>query len=392
MLSWRRRSAQRAALALLCLIGIAGNAFVLGPALTLVPRGVTDFMDLYAGGKLAFSRELYNPVQLMNVEATTEGSFSPTRLFMRLPVFAITYWPLAQLPYRTASAIWEILCIAALAGFAILWPSDRGWAAALACCWSLPAFMTVAEGQDIGFLLLWVALAVRLLGKNRPSAAGAVFSLCAAKFHLFLLLPAWIVANKAWRFASGVIAGGAILIFLSFIANGRDWPLRYYGLLSNPTNNPYASVMPNIHGMVIGWPHHKIVEAAGIALVLTLVWFASRRRNAECGLATVLAGGILATPHAYMADCALLIPAVLIVLANTSRSWTRTCGVFLLTPFPYVLLMVGVAFELQLLLLVLLLAIVWENGMGNAVRIRDTGLAKAGAACQIDAAIEPTRA
>jgi hypothetical protein len=302
---------------------------------------------------------------------------------MRLPVFAIMFWPLAQLPYRTASAIWEILCIAAFAGFAILWPSDRHRAATLACCWSLPAFMTVAEGQDIGFLLLWVALAVRLLGKNHQTAAGAVFSLCAAKFHLFLLLPAWIVANKAWRFASGLAAGGALLMFLSFIANGRDWPLRYYRLLLNPANNPYSSVMPNIHGLVIGWPHHEILEAAGIVLVGSVVWFAARRRNAECGLAAVLAGGILAAPHAYMADCALLIPAVLIILANTSHRWMRTLGFFLLTPFPYVLLMVGAAFELQALVLAFLLAIVWENGIGGAGRIRDTRLKHADAARRI---------
>jgi hypothetical protein len=84
-----------------------------------------------------------------------------------------------------------------------------------------------------------------------------------------------------------------------------------------------------------------------------------------------------------MADCALLIPAVLIILANTSHRWMRTLGFFLLTPFPYVLLMVGAAFELQALVLAFLLAIVWENGIGGAGRIRDTRLKHADAARRI---------
>jgi hypothetical protein len=252
--------------------------------------------------------------------------------------------------------------------------------------------MTVAEGQDIGFLLLWVALAMRLLGKNRPTGAGVVFSLCAAKFHLFLLLPIWIVANKAWRFAAGLFAGGAILMFLSFIAAGADWPVRYYRLLTNPANNPYASVMPNLHGMVAGWPHHGMLEGAGVLLVGSAVWFAARRWNAEVGLAAVLAGGILAAPHAYMADCALLIPAVLIVLANTSSSGARACGIILLTPVPYLLLMAGVAIELQALLLAFVLALVRAEGKGGACRNPGTMPIKTGAIQQIEVRGELTGA
>jgi len=344
---------RRAGVILLCLAGVAASGLALGPALRYVPRGVTDFMDLYAGGKLAFSDGLYDSARVLRTEAATEGWSSPTRLFMRPPVFAVLLWPLAQLPYGTASAVWEILCAGAFAGFAVLWPSGNRWAVAVACCWSLPAFMSVAEGQDIGFLLLWLALAMRLLGKNRPVLAGVVFSLCAAKFHLFLLVPVWVVANRAWRFAWGLCAGGAVLLIASFAANGADWPVRYYRLLTNPANNPYAGVMPNLHGLTAGWAHREVFEVAGILFAGAVVWFAVRRGSAEAGLAAVLAGGVLVAPHAYMADCALLIPAV--SLNGTGLSPMRAVGTFLLTPVPYLLLMLGAAFCVEAALVAFLL-------------------------------------
>jgi len=86
------------------------------------------------------------------------------------------------------------------------------------------------------------------------------------------------------------------------------------------------------------------------------------------GLAAALAGGILAAPHAYVADCALLIPAVLIVLANAERGWIRALCVFLLTPIPCLFLLLEISFYLQALLLMFLLAIArpgtkkWETG------------------------------
>jgi hypothetical protein len=43
--------------------------------------------------------------------------FSRTRLFMRLPCFALFCWPLAQLPYRMASSVWEARCAPAIVAF-----------------------------------------------------------------------------------------------------------------------------------------------------------------------------------------------------------------------------------------------------------------------------------
>jgi hypothetical protein len=353
-------SRKRFSLALLCAAGIIVSALTFGPALRLTLHGVTDFMPLYIAGKLAFSSDLYNSAQVLKLETESGGWSSTTRLCNRLPYVGLLLWPLAQLHYSLASAIWEILCVGTLAGFAMLWPHKRRWAVALACCWSLPAFMTVAEGQDIGFLLVWIALAVMLLQRGRPGGAGLVTSLCAAKFHLFLMLPLWIIGKKQWRFASGAAAGGGILLALSFLAGGLDWPARYYRFLKEPANNPYPDVMPNLHGLFANQAHGSLLEIGGIAAIAAAVWITVRHANPEYEIAAVLAGGVLAAPHAYMADCALLIPAALVVLAETESAWTRAWAVFLLLPVPYVCLLLGVAWPIRGALVIFVLTLAWE--------------------------------
>jgi hypothetical protein len=338
----------RAGIAALCLTGLMANAFLLAPALEYTERGQTDFMDLYAGGRLAFTGDLYVPARVLETEGRTEGRYSVTRLFMRLPCFALFYWPLAQLPYPLASALWEGLCAIGMIAFAVLWPARRRWHTALACCWSLPLLMTLAEGQDIGFVLLAIALAALLMRRKQPLAGGMVASLCLAKFHLFLLIPVWICARRQWRFAQGLVAGCSALAVLSFIVGGWDWPLRYLALLRDPANNPYGEVMPTLHSMFAGLPYAGLLEIAGVGALAFAVWMASQRNRGEWGLAAALAGGILAAPHAYMADGALAIPALLLMMKRATETWSRILGFYLLTPIPWMMLMTGLAMPVRL--------------------------------------------
>ena len=352
----------------LCLAGIAVSAFTIGPGnWAYVQRGQTDFMDLYAGGKLAFSHDLYDPGQVTRVEAETGGRYSPTRLFMRPAAFAVLLWPFSQMPYRTASWAWEATNVVVLIGFIALWPPGNRWLAAVVCCWSVPAFMSLAEGQDIAFLLASIALALWLLRAGRDFAAGIVLSLCASKFHLFLLVPVWLIAGRRWKIARGLAAGGAGLAVLSF-ANGLDWPVRYVRLLLNPVNNPYASVMPGIHGLVDGLPGHLWIEGLAFAVIGVLVWRASRRGSVEWGLAAALTGGILVAPHAYVADCALLIPAGLIALDRSSGSVLQgRLAIAVLTPPIYWLFLSGEKMPLTCLPTVFLLSLGAGNQAGAPV-------------------------
>ena len=52
----------------------------------------------------------------------------------------------------------------------------------------------------------------------------------------------------------------------------------------------------------------------------------------------VLIGGLLLSYHAYLSDCALLLPAATVVYAEARNPWLRLLGALLLTPFLYFLL------------------------------------------------------
>jgi hypothetical protein len=228
----------------------------------------------------------------------------------------------------------------------------------LACCWSLPASAVLAQGQDVFFLLLWITLALRWAGR-RPLAAGLVLALCAAKFHLFLPVPLLLAARREGRMAAGVGLGGALLLLVSFAVAGADWPARFLKTIASPSVSPGPQIMPNLHNLVAGLPGSAVWELTLALACAAMVWVVARRTNWQIGLAAALVAGLLTSVHAYLADCTLLIPALLL-LAGTGIRWLRVAAVSLLAPIWYLLLSLGGGRILPAALLALLVAVAWE--------------------------------
>lgn len=305
--------------AAVCVLGLAFNALVFGPSLKLTAEGRNDFMSIYSGTRLAFTGQMYDRDANLRVQRQAAGWENVNHLFMRPPFAALALWPLGRLPYIPAAWIWIALSIAAIVLFCRVWPGD-GKLAALACCWSLPLFHVVANGQDVAILLVVLALAIREMLRDHDEIAGLLLALCSVKFHLFLLLPVFLLARKRWRVLAGLAGGGSILFLLSFLAAPLDWPARYFAFLRDPVGNPWPNAMPNLHGLTISLPHPESWQAAGTLTIVLLAWIAARR-SFDYGLAAALVGGILVAPHAYLSDCALAIPALLLTfpLAMTVR-------------------------------------------------------------------------
>jgi hypothetical protein len=181
--------------------------------------------------------------------------------------------------------------------------------------------------------LLFIVLAMREIRRGRDITAGMLFALCSIKVHLFLLLPLLILRQRAWRFAAGLAMGGLGLFLISFGPAGRNWPSKLAVLLKSPISNPWPGAMPSIHGLTASFPHAGLWQIAGSIGVAVLAWTATRNGSFEFGLAAVLAGGILVAPHAYMSDCALIVPALLITLPLATITWQRYFHLFLLSPF-----------------------------------------------------------
>lgn len=339
------------ALALVCLAGIACNALILGPGLIHTLRGQNDFMGLYPGGRLAGGSGVYDPAQSAALQRQAVGYANPRLLFCRPPYYAALMWPLARLPYFPAYLLFEALMVAAAAAFVWLWPATRWRITLAATCWSLPLAAAFAIAQDVAALLAVIAGALLLLNRRRDFAAGLVFSLCAIKFHLFLLVPVWIVARRLWGFAGGLAVGGAVLALLSLAAAGPGGFLAFARAASSSIVSPGLDVMPNLNGLFHG---NGRLELAATLTVAALVWLAARRGSQSWALAATLVGGLLTSHHAYAADCALLLPALLVMESETDRSWQRRLALFLMAPIVYIGMYAGPAILITRLSLVVL--------------------------------------
>jgi hypothetical protein len=329
-------------------------------------RGVNDFIPLYSGSWLLKTGDLYDNPRLQEVSREKTGMWSLEHGYIRLPFHAALLWPLSRLHYLDAYYIWQALSLAAAGAFVAFWRRPEWHVRLLFATLSIPLLHAWLKGQDIPFVLLFLALTLWLHEAGKPKLAGFVFSLCAMKFHLFLLTPVLIVGRRDWRFAAGFLGGGALLTVISFAAGGWSWPIEFLASASNPTFSPGVSAMPNLHGALSQLPGSVAWEALLSMTVILAAWVAARRASFKYAFACCLAGGLLLSHHSYLLDSAVLLPAGLVVLASSQRRWLKGVAIFLLTPpahfliaiaYPYSALMTGV-------ILVFVYGMAWEAWKG----------------------------
>jgi hypothetical protein len=235
------------------------------------------------------------------------------------------------------------------------WRLPDASSAVLFSCLSVPVFTALLNGQDTTFLLLLVAAAAFLLDRSRPWSAGVVWSLCALKFHLFLLTPIFIVARKEWRFAGGLLAGGGFLAAVSFAAAGWSWPVEYFTSVRNPAFSPALAKTPTLHGVLSFLPGGSFLEPVVGVTVLAAVWVVCRRAELRLAMAATLAGGLLMGVHAYLPDLSLLLPACLAAIALARTRLSRVVAFALLSPPVHLTVVRGFPYSAVVVALVLLL-------------------------------------
>lgn len=278
----------------------------------------SDFIPLYAASKLLGTPDLYVPEVFYRTEIAVTGLYPrDVLIFTRPPFVAALAWPLSLLPYEPAHALWFILRVLAVLGFIAIWPvrwPDLGrLPAILAVGWSFPLSFALLNGQDSPFLLLWMAVAERFHDR-RPWVAGLALALCMAKYHLFLLLPVFLLVHRR-RLIPGFLAGCGALAGLSFAVAGLNWPRAYLALLRLPVVIADVQIMPNIHGLMLPFTG----EVALCIVVAVLAIAGILRLNASLALAVTLSASFLLSYHAYFADLTVLLPAALLLAAGIAR-------------------------------------------------------------------------
>ncbi len=299
-----------------------------------VALGHTDFLSFYAGGRLAFTPDLYDPQQAMAEQLRAAQVMGEGTYFIRMPWFAAALWPLARLPYIPAQFIWQALLIGGLVTFVILWPRPSLAIRATILCYSLPALMNLRMGQDVPLLLACMAVSLALLHRGKPLIAGLVLSLTLAKFHLFLpLFPAVLLARR-WRLAAGLFGGATFLMTTSFLVNGPDWPRRFLAAISDPATTPRVIVTPSFYYFIHGAPVARNLTIAAIGIVLLILYLYVARKDVEFLIAAAPLVMLPLLPHAGAYDCLLLAPLALIALDAGSRE-AKIAGALLLIPITY---------------------------------------------------------
>lgn len=326
-------------------------------------RGQTDFVQLYVGAQQAGSARLYDAEANYEWHRRLFGVRLPAVLHSRPPFYSLLLRPLAWLPY--GAAWWLFVALNAAAAVwvfrSVLGPASP--AGALGLLYP-PTYLALLWGQDVWLAAALCAAAVLLMERGRSFAAGLLFSLCAIKAHLFVLVPLALLAHRKWRVLGGGAAGGAVLVALSLLGAGAGWLPAYLKVLSNPVIHRDTAGMPNLNGLcaLLGGPVWVLPALSAVAVTLTgLVCLRSPRLPSA--LAAALAGSLLVSYHAYLHDAVMLLLALALLQPGHLPRPARAAWYLAASPLPAFLVLLGPPFHAALpaVLMLALFAMAWTS-------------------------------
>jgi len=315
------------------------------PAFGVPLRHWLDFAAFYAGGELAFHGSLLSPLAVVLLQ-TSQGM--PPTPFVSPPFVALVYAPLTTLPYDLAAIIQLVAMEAALIGGAVLWGDALGlprrWAVLGALAWG-PASASVVSGQVDSVALLLSGAIVRYLGEGRRVAAGLAVALLAFKPQITFGVGLAALRRLGGRGLLALAAGGLALYALSAAAAGWDpaWPVRWVATLQSYSAadyvaNGWQASSPISLGVRASLAFHSVIPLAlGLAAAAGVAGWALRRWTpisvAE-DLAMWSAIGLVLSPHLWVYDATLLLPAVgAIAVAAARAGWPAADRAILLIAF-----------------------------------------------------------
>ena len=303
------------------LFGIAVLCLYVFPIKDRVLKGQNDYVGLYIGGKLLGTPGLYS--REANVQAVHEaiGMVLTGVAYIRPAFHAVLLKPLTLLPYQLSFWLFTAISLAAALWFVRTFARDCPELPVLAS-FSLPLAACLANGQDTLIVLALAGLSILLARRGSDFASGLALSLCAVKFHLFLLIPVLVVATRRWRILQGGAAGCVLLVLAGFAGAGFNWIPAYLHTIRDSWVTPCLGCMPNVHGAVFAIAGEK--GSLGLEIVLSAavaafcVFGMARSKNYEYAFAISLVGGVLLSYHIQMHDLViLLLPLALIIRTTT---------------------------------------------------------------------------
>ena len=304
--SWRRRGG-------IALLGVA-LAFFLFPLLPNDDVINSDWPAFATGARLIVQDpgHLYD----LDVQRRVENDVTGGRVLVSLgihgilPFLAPAWVALIAVPFEVlgtnlggrAWVIFGLLCLVAGLYLAI---RPRPPSELLPAFASVPTALVMLNAQVDGLVVLGLGAAIALW--SRRYVAGLALGLTLMKPQLVLPLGVALLLAREWKVIAGWAAAGVLLLAATLALNPR-WVFDWLGQ-TRSTVQPGAREIDLAHWAVVLPDEAQgialaLLTAGSIAAVLILAW---RKRDVFRSAAAVLvAGGVLAAPHALPTDLVLV--------------------------------------------------------------------------------------
>ena len=224
--------------------------------------------------------------------------------------------PLAFLPVETAHGFQFVISVAIiLAGLRILNPKTSEYKYIFLSLFNLHTFDLLHRGQLDAIVLFGAILGFWAISHKKPLWLSLAFCLMAMKppLNVLLVYLFYLILIRSWGKKDIAISFSLpfVMIFVSSIAVGIDWPIAYVKNLSPPYTLFSISIWNGLSN--IGFPHWPVFILAFIA-ILFFFRIAWKEGSNFYTLGIALATTFIFIPYANSDHYVLLLPAFILVL------------------------------------------------------------------------------
>jgi hypothetical protein len=306
--AWRRRVA---------LMGVA-LAFILYPLTPAIDVINSDWPAFATGARLI----VHDPGHLYDfgTQSRTEKEVTGGRVLVTLgingilPFLAPAWVALVAVPFDLlgpdlGGRIWILAGLLSLAAGLYLAVRPRSPTVVLPAFASVPAAVMMLNAQLDGFVVLGLGAAMALW--SRPYLSGLSLGLTLMKPQLVLPLGVALLATGKWKVLAGWAAAGLVLLASTALLNPH-WVLDWLRQTRTTVQAGSREISLPHFGVYFPESVQTIALAVLTLATIALVVFLARNRELHAAAAVVIAGGVLAAPHALAADLVLVSLALAI--------------------------------------------------------------------------------
>lgn len=302
-----------------------------------------DFLCGYVGARAIVTGNSGKLYDLSEQHLLSDAAIAPYQRSRLLPFVypayvALLLAPLGWLSYSHAFLLWDGINLALALILSVrlsqLGSGKREKMALFLAAWTaMPLLLTLLHAQFGMLPALGLSEALLALRAGRSARAGAWLLLGLIKPQLILAPVFALLCWRCWRALGPFVAGTCVLAAASFAALGF-WIPAYLGLLAEferlgPELSLYPGAMQNWRGAawVAFGPHGTLftlfLTGLSILLILMLAW---RRSHWELRLAAIVLLGLLISPHLYLHDLVITIPAGTFLYLGLRSNQSITAG------------------------------------------------------------------